>query len=73
MSTIREQLAAKRAEARKNGTAPGTPVRGQSGRTVIGTVEGLEEERTVSGQIRKGVKSGQCHDNSTFALCFLMR
>lgn len=58
MSSIRDQLAAKRAEARKN-AGGGTPVRGQaqSGRTTVGS-EGLEEERTVSGQIRKGVKSG---------------
>ena len=58
MSSIREQLAAKRAEARKNGGG-GTPVRGQSGRGVIQPGEGLEEERTVSGQIRKAVKPGQ--------------
>lgn len=53
MSSLRDQIAAKRAEAKKFGT----PVRGQQ-RNVLPDND-LVEERTVSGQIRKAVKAGE--------------
>jgi hypothetical protein len=55
MSTLREQIAAKRAEARKTAT----PIRGsdQAARHVPSD-DSLNEERTTSGQIKKAVRSG---------------
>lgn len=53
MSTLREQIAAKRAEVRKTAT----PIKGQSARHVPSD-DSLNEERTTSGQIKKAVRSG---------------
>lgn len=55
MSSLRDQIAAKRAEAKKLGT----PVRGSQQRSVLPDEESLVEERTISGQIRNAVKSGK--------------
>jgi len=53
MSTLREQIAAKRAEARKTAT----PIKGHAARHVPSD-DSLNEERTTSGQIKKAVRSG---------------
>ena len=53
MSTLREQIAAKRAEARKTAT----PIKGHTARHVPSD-DSLNEERTTSGQIKKAVRSG---------------
>jgi predicted RNA methylase len=53
MSTLREQIAARRAEVRK----AATPVKGQARR--LPSDDTLPEERTSSGQIKKAVRSGK--------------
>ena len=53
MSTLREQIAAKRAEARKTAA----PIKGHTARH-IPSDDSLNEERTTSGQIKKAVRSG---------------
>jgi hypothetical protein len=59
MSTLREQIAARRAEVKKTAT----PIKGQAqgqghqARHVVSD-DSLSEERTFSGQIKKAVRSG---------------
>jgi hypothetical protein len=54
MSTLREQIAARRAEVKKTAT----PIKGQARH--VPSVDSLSEERTATGQIKLAVRSGTC-------------
>jgi len=54
MSTLREQIAARRAEVKKTAT----PIKGQGQARHVPSDDSLNEERTTSGQIKKAVRSG---------------
>lgn len=58
MSTLREQIAARRAEVKRTAT----PIKGQGqgGHQArhVASDDSLSEERTFSGQIKKAVRSG---------------
>jgi hypothetical protein len=59
MSTLREQIAARRAEVRKAAT-PVKAARGQVSTPARATSDDtLSEERTVSTQIKQAVRTGQ--------------
>jgi transposase len=57
MSTLKEQIAARRAEVKKTATPIKGQAQGQQARPVASD-DSLSEERTFSGQIKKAVRSG---------------